>query len=81
LLLIPSGVAEDPRRPRPRRPLDRLRRRRALLNLGNALKSDQSEEAIAAWQDAAAIFRETGDEHYERVALGDLEAARAAYRA
>ena len=34
------------------------------------------EEAITALQDAAAIFRETGDRHSEGVALANLEAAR-----
>jgi hypothetical protein len=34
------------------------------------------EEAITAYQDAVAIFRETGDRHRESIALGNLEAAR-----
>jgi hypothetical protein len=35
------------------------------------------EEAITACQDAAAIFRETGDRHREGTALGNLKAAKA----
>ena len=31
------------------------------------------DEAITAHQDAAAIFRETGDRHREGAALGNLE--------
>jgi hypothetical protein len=36
------------------------------------------EEAITACQDAAAIFCEAGDEHRERIVLGNLEATKAA---
>jgi hypothetical protein len=39
------------------------------------------EEAITAYQEAVAIFRETGDQHNGRAALDDLEAARAAQQA
>jgi len=39
------------------------------------------EEAITAHQEAAAIFREVGDQHSERVALGNLETARSAQQA
>jgi hypothetical protein len=35
-------------------------------------------EAISAWQDAARIFRETGDEQRETITLTNLEAARRA---
>jgi hypothetical protein len=41
----------------------------------------QFDEAITACQDAAAIFRETGDEYNEGVALENLQRARAAQRA
>jgi hypothetical protein len=37
------------------------------------------EEAITAHQKAAAIFRGIGDQDNERIALGNLEAARAAH--
>ena len=51
----------------------------ALGNLGTALqKLERFEEAITAHQDAAAIFRETGDRHSEGITLANLEAARAA---
>ena len=54
----------------------------ALTNLGSALQEARRfDEAITACQDAAAIFRETGDEHNERIAVGNLEAARAAQQA
>jgi hypothetical protein len=35
-------------------------------------------EAITAHQDAAAIFRETGDQHREEIAVDNLERAQAA---
>jgi tetratricopeptide (TPR) repeat protein len=45
----------------------------ALNNLGPALrKVRRFEEAISAQQDAAAIFRETGDRHSEGLALVGL---------
>jgi hypothetical protein len=51
----------------------------ALINLGIALRQARRlHEAIAACQDAVAIFRQISDEHRERIALGDLETARAA---
>jgi hypothetical protein len=36
------------------------------------------EEAIARYQDAAAIFRETGDGHSEDIAIKNLERVQAA---
>ena len=36
------------------------------------------EEAITAHQDAAAIFRETGDRHREDIAVNNLKRAQAA---
>ena len=36
------------------------------------------EEAISALQDAAAIFRETGDRHSEGITLNNVESVRAA---
>jgi len=36
------------------------------------------EEAITAHQDAAAIYRETGDRHREGITVNNLETARAA---
>jgi hypothetical protein len=52
----------------------------ALNDLGSALReAGRFEEAITADQDAATIFRETGDRHGEGEALGNLEAARAAH--
>jgi hypothetical protein len=54
----------------------------ALNNLGITLRAaGRYGEAITAHQEAVAIFRETGDQHNERVALHDLEAARAAQQA
>ena len=48
----------------------------SLNNLGNALQEARRfEEAITACQDAAAIFRETGDRHGEGIALGSLGVA------
>ena len=45
----------------------------ALNNLGIALREVRRfEEAITAHQDAAAIFRETGDRHGEGMALDNL---------
>ena len=45
----------------------------ALSNLGAALAEVRRfEEAIRAHQDAAAIFRETGDRHREGMALNNL---------
>ena len=45
----------------------------ALNNLGIALQAVQRfEEAITAYQDAAAIYRETGDRHGEGDALDNL---------
>ena len=47
----------------------------ALTNLGLALQEVRRfEEAITAHQDAAAIFRETGDRHSEGAALNNLGA-------
>jgi hypothetical protein len=58
---------------------DRHREGTALNNLGVALREVRwFDEAIAAHQDAAAIFRETGDRHGEGAALRNLEEARAA---
>jgi hypothetical protein len=49
----------------------------ALTNAGIALRETRRfEEAIAAHQDAAAIFRETGDLHREGIALDNLKSAR-----
>ena len=39
------------------------------------------DEAIRAHQEAANIFRETRDEHGERIALNNLETARGALQA
>jgi hypothetical protein len=39
------------------------------------------EDAITDFEQAAAIFRETGQQDSERTALDNLEAARAARRA
>jgi signal-transduction protein with cAMP-binding, CBS, and nucleotidyltransferase domain len=40
-----------------------------LTNLGNALRqAGRVEQAITACQDAAAIYRETGDRHAEGLA-------------
>jgi hypothetical protein len=39
------------------------------------------DEAVTAFQAATAIFRETSDEHYDRIALHNLETARAAQQA
>jgi Tetratricopeptide repeat len=51
----------------------------ALNNLGLALREVRRfEEAITAHQDAAAIYRETGDRHREGTALNNLELDRAA---
>jgi hypothetical protein len=51
----------------------------ALNNVGSPCKRvGQFEEAITAHQDAATIFGEAGDEHWERMALSNLEAARTA---
>ena len=51
----------------------------ALNNLGLALvEVRRFEEAITAHQDAAAIYRETGDRYGEVIALDNLEADRAA---
>ena len=45
----------------------------ALTNLGLALQEARRfEEAITAHQDAAAIYRETGDRHREGMALTNL---------
>jgi tetratricopeptide (TPR) repeat protein len=45
----------------------------ALGNLGLALcKAGRFDEAITACQDAAAIYRETGDRHSEGIALNNL---------
>jgi hypothetical protein len=50
-----------------------------LNNLGVALAGlGRFEEAITAYQDAAGIFREEGDESRERSALDGVKAARAA---
>jgi tetratricopeptide (TPR) repeat protein len=63
----------------PRETGDRHREGRALNNLGLALReAGQLAEAIAAHQDAAAIFRETGDPHRESLALSNLETAQTA---
>jgi hypothetical protein len=54
----------------------------ALNSLGVALEEVRRfEEAITADQDAAAIFREMGDQHGEGIAFGNLEAAQAAQQA
>jgi hypothetical protein len=51
----------------------------ALQNLGLALRQVRRlEEAITALQEAAALFRETGDRHSEGTALEMLEEARTA---
>ena len=51
----------------------------ALNNLGVALRHMRRfEEAVSACQDAAAIFRETGDRDWEDIALGNLEKFRGA---
>ena len=48
----------------------------ALDNLGLALREVRRfEEAITACQDAAAIYRETGDRHGEGMALSNLGVA------
>ena len=53
----------------------------ALNNLGIALREVRRfEEAITAHQDAAAIFRETGDRHGEGMALNNLGARAAEVR-
>ncbi len=44
-------------------------------------EAGQFEEAITAFQDAAAIYRETGDRYREGIALESLERARAAQQA
>ena len=50
--------------------------RAALNNLGLALREVRRfEEAISAHQDAAAIYRETGDRHREGEALDNLGVA------
>ena len=50
----------------------------ALTCLGVALAGVRRfEEAVTAHQDAAAIFRETGDQYWEDIALGNLESYRA----
>jgi hypothetical protein len=51
---------------------------RHTLTTGAARQADRLPEAIITCQDAADIFRETGDEHSERIALDDLNAAKAA---
>lgn len=49
----------------------------ALNNLGLALRQVRRfEEAITAHQEAAAIYRETGDRHGEGIALNNLERAK-----
>ena len=56
----------------PELPADNPRHRegRALTNLGLALREvERFEEAISACQDAAAIFRETGDRYSEGMVL------------
>ena len=54
----------------------------ALNNFGVALvEVRRFEEAITAHQDAAAIYRETGDRHRESSALEDLATAQAARNA
>jgi hypothetical protein len=54
----------------------------ALTSLGLALAEvGRFEEAITACQDAAAIYRETGDRHRERTTLEDLARAQAAWDA
>jgi hypothetical protein len=51
----------------------------SLNSLGGALYGiGRFDEVITAFQDAAAIFREAGDEHRERIALGNRETAEAA---
>lgn len=48
----------------------------ALDNLGRALHAaGRRDDAIDAWQEAAAIFRETGDDHSEGAALAEIDAA------
>jgi hypothetical protein len=50
-----------------------------LNNLGLALlEVGRFEEAISAHQDAAAIYRETGDRHGENIALRNVDAGQAA---
>ena len=69
------------RTPRPfsARPATATARASALTNLSIVLLQVQRfEEAITALQDAAAIFRETGDRHGEDMTLSILEAARTA---
>jgi hypothetical protein len=43
-------------------------------------KGQRFDEAITAYQDAAAIYREAGDRQGERMALGNLKLARDAVR-
>ena len=51
----------------------------ALNNLGVALRElRRFEEAVSAHQDAAAIYRETGDRQLEGIALRNIDADRAA---
>jgi tetratricopeptide (TPR) repeat protein len=46
----------------------------ALTTLGNALQEvGRFEEAITACQQAAQIFRDTGDQHSETIALRNLQ--------
>jgi len=60
---------------------DRPRVGTALHHLGLALPVDgRLEDAITVHQDAVAIFRETGDRHYEGIALGNLEADQNAHQ-
>ena len=64
-----------------RRLHDRGNEEAALNNLGLALREvGRVEEAITAHQDAAAILRETGDQHREGIALNNLESDRTAQR-
>ena len=52
---------------------DRISEADALTSSGIALREVRRfEEAITAYQDAAAIYRETGDRHGEGMALNNL---------
>jgi hypothetical protein len=47
----------------------------------NLREMSRFDDTITAYQDAAAIYREIGDRCSERIALDNLEAARAAEQA
>lgn len=51
----------------------------ALNSLGNAMREvGRFKDAIIEYQDAVAIFRDTGDRQNEHIAMSNLEAARVA---